>query len=55
VTTTTQDAKFKRDVIPDNALEEAVGWIANNMEPEEVFSDDQLSTWAVHNGYALEE
>lgn len=37
--------------IPLSILEDSVEWIKKNMEPEDVFSEDQLSTWAKNNGY----
>lgn len=37
-----------------NILDEVVGWIADNLVPEDVFSDNQLEEWAEHNGYVRE-
>lgn len=37
--------------IPD-LLETAVDWIAENLDPEDVFSDEALQMWADANGYS---
>lgn len=34
-----------------NMLDESIGWIQSNMDPEDVFSDEQLVSWAESNGY----
>ena len=34
-------------------LDEAVDWIACNLDPEDVFTPDQLSDWADDKGYEL--
>jgi hypothetical protein len=51
VTTTKQDQNFKDEVISRTLLEDAIEWIAKNMEPEDVFSDGQLKAWAFSNGF----
>lgn len=48
-TTTKQDHNFRDEVISRSLLEDAIAWIANNMEPEDVFSEKQLQTWAEAN------
>ncbi len=45
-----QDKQFVAAVISDCLLEEAIDWIQTNMNPEDVFSEDDLSTWADNNG-----
>lgn len=34
-------------------LDEAIDWIALHLDPEDVFTEDQLSTWADDKGYEL--
>jgi hypothetical protein len=34
--------------------DDSVSWIQNNLEPDDVFSAEQLETWAENNGYKLE-
>lgn len=54
-----QDKAFKdaiaQDILIEDALDVAVGWIGDNMEPEEVFDDSKLSTWAYNNGFVKED
>lgn len=53
-TTVKQDNDFIKYVIPESFLEEAISWIAYNMNPEEVFSENDLEHWAINNGYNKE-
>lgn len=51
MTSQREDAKFKEDVIPDNALESAIEWIADCLTPGDVFSEEALqeyvaTTWS---------
>jgi hypothetical protein len=59
MTSVKQDRDFKENVIhgniPDGILGDAVNWVAKNMNPEDVFSEKDLSTWAEENGYILEK
>jgi len=36
-------------------LENAVEFISANFDPEEIFSEDQLTRWAKENGFGEEE
>ena len=56
MTTIEQDRAFLRDnqLVPDNVLELAVDWIAANMNPDDVFSAEDLKTWAFDNGFSKE-
>ena len=49
MTTLRQDEKFKQDVIPDDVLQTAVDWIAENMKPNEVFEEDVVREWVADN------
>ena len=55
MTTRKQDQDFIADMINRTLLDEAVRWIANNLRPEEVFSDADLAEWANDNGYRESE
>ena len=50
MTTARQDDAFGRDF-----LEGVVVWITENMEPDEVFTEEALGGWALNNGYIKEE
>jgi len=43
--------RFIASVIPDDLLDEVIGWIAENMEPENVFDKSRLDDWAMDNDY----
>jgi hypothetical protein len=47
---------FRDEVVslPKYLLDDSVSWIQNNLEPDDVFSAEQLETWAENNGYKLE-
>jgi hypothetical protein len=38
-------------VAGDNAIERAIEWIGDNMDPQSVFSREKLDEWARLNGY----
>lgn len=33
------------------SLDSAISWMQQNLEPEDIFSEKQLSNWAESNGY----
>jgi len=41
-------------IISSDALDIATAWISNHLNPEDVFSDKDLSAWAESNGYVKE-
>lgn len=41
--------------LPKYPLDEAVRWIQGNLEPEQVFTEDQLGMWAESNGFERTE
>lgn len=41
-----QDKEFLHDVVDTGLLERAINWIKNNLEPDNVFSEDELLKWA---------
>jgi len=50
-----QNKDFQGTILPQYPLDEAIEWIQKNMEPEEVFSEKQLTQWAEDMGYEKEE
>lgn len=50
-TTVRQDSEFVSAVISSSLLEEAIDWIKGNLNPEDVFDEKHLDTWAEENGY----
>lgn len=45
---------FAEEVLmADTLLGEAVDWISNNLNPEEVFEQEALHSWALDNDYTL--
>jgi len=54
-TTARQDREFIEEVINQGLLEAAIEWIQNNLAPDEVFAEKQLTVWAEDNGYIKEE
>ena len=63
MTTKGQDKRFQA-LMEENILDEstmqpevltaAIKWISENVNPEIVFSDKELSAWAESNGYKKE-
>jgi hypothetical protein len=35
-----------------STLDNAIDWIKNNLDPDDVFTEKQLEKWALSNGYA---
>ena len=54
-TTIQQDREFIAAVISTSLLEDAIEWIANNLEPEDVFGDARMKEWAEYAGYVESE
>lgn len=61
-TTSAQDRFFAEEMkdsvgftIANSALENAIEWIASNLNPDDVFSDDQLESWAKSKGFTEPE
>ena len=54
-TSTRQDSDFIREVISPTLLEQAMQFIADNFEPEDIFEEDVMREWANENGYIKEE
>lgn len=52
-TTSTQDTNFLNSVIGNGLLESAIDWIKDNIDPQEVFGEKELLSWA--SNYSPEE
>ena len=50
-TTARQDSEFVSAVISPSLLEDAIDWIKSNLNPEDVFDEKSLDTWAEESGY----
>ena len=48
-----ENKDFTDAILPSYPLDEAIDWIAKNMEPEDVFSPDDLRQWAENSGWVL--
>lgn len=46
---------FAEALIPTNLLDDAVSWIQDNVDPVDVFTREQLSDWALNNGFVEEQ
>lgn len=44
--TNKQNEQFKSHVFDQNLLDSSLEWIEDNLNPEDVFSDEQLINWA---------
>lgn len=55
MTTAKQDQAFIDSITNSRMLEDAIGWISNNMNPQDVFSIADLKEWAEENGYIESE
>lgn len=49
-----ENKKFAESIFPAYPLDEAISWIQNNMEPEDIFNGTKLATWAEDSGYVKE-
>ena len=48
---TKQNNDFTDDLFGNYPLDQAIEWINSNLDPDDVFDDAALETWAVDNGY----
>lgn len=51
MTTHLQDKDFISSLIPKDLLQGAIDWISENMDPEDVFTKQDLEAWAEDWGY----
>ena len=54
-TSTRQDSNFISEMFSSTLLEQAMQFIADNFEPEDIFEEDVMKEWANENGYIKEE
>ena len=50
-----QDREFLESVVGSDLLENALSWISENLEPDDIFSTVVLETWAENHGFVLRE
>jgi hypothetical protein len=50
-----ENEKAVADILPTYLLDEFIDWISSNMIPEDVFTEDRLSKWAVENNHVKVE
>ncbi len=49
------NSAFIGAIIGSDLLDKVVEYIRDNLRPEDVFDDDELSEWAVDSGYVKPE
>ena len=49
-----QERSFDAAIAPSGMLDTAVEWMKYNLNPGDVFDDDDLEKWAEDNGYVKE-
>jgi len=51
MTSAKEDREFITEMISSTLLEDAMAWIGMNLNPEDVFGEGDLASWAENNGY----
>lgn len=52
MTTVRQDREFAEAMLPlRSLLDDSITWMGDNLEPYDVFSEKQLTDWALANGF----
>ena len=46
-----ENKEFLESVLTEYLLDEAIDWVVSNIAVDDVFSKDDLETWAEENGY----
>ena len=46
---------FKDSLISDSLLDDAIRWIGQNLDPDEVFEKDVLDEWIFKQGWILSD
>lgn len=48
-----QNRDYSQSVLPNdcNFLDDSLDWIRDNLDPEDVFTEDQLGDWAIRHDY----
>lgn len=49
-----QEKSFMDSLNLHSLASDAVDWVADNLEPDEVYDDNALQEWAENNGYIKE-
>ena len=50
-TTSAEDQDFLKAMVSETLLEQAAEYIADNFEPEDIYSEQKLRDWAIDNGF----
>ena len=50
-----QDSDFIKEIIPTSLLEDAIEFIKNNFDAEELYGVEYLNEWALDNGYVRDD
>lgn len=50
-----KNKEFLLTLINETLLDDAIDWIKMNLNPEEVFNDNDLEDWAYENGFTKNE
>jgi hypothetical protein len=50
-----ENIEFRDAMTSGYLLDEAIGWISKNLNPEDVFKKEALTTWAENNGMGVKE
>lgn len=46
-----ENEKALAEILPTYLLDDFIDWISSNMNPEDVFTEERLSHWAVENNH----
>ncbi len=49
-----KERQFIEDIFGWNTYDNIIDWIQRNLNPDDVFGEDQLMDWAEDNGYTHE-
>jgi hypothetical protein len=50
-----EEIAFIEQVFGTSLLEKAIEWIQNNLEPDDIFVEEELHEWATENDYISRE
>lgn len=52
---TTEERSFRDAIANPSALDNAISWIGANLNPEDIFSDEDLNDWALKHGFEMDK
>lgn len=47
-----ENDQFAKTLLPTYPLDDAIEWIQKKMEPEDIFTVEQLEQWAADSGFS---